>query len=38
MFTSRLKEIDHERMFLSLTILSNLGDLFPTMERINITE
>jgi hypothetical protein len=38
MFTSRLKEIDHERMFLSLTILSNLGDIFPTMERINITE
>lgn len=37
-FQARLKEIDHERTFLSLTIFSNLGDLFPTLERINYTE
>lgn len=37
-FLARLKEIDHERWFLSLTVFSNIGDIFPTVERMSITE
>jgi hypothetical protein len=37
-FLNRLKEIDHERWFLVLTVFSNIGDIFPTVERMSITE
>lgn len=30
-FLARLKEIDHERTYLALTVFSNIGDILPTV-------
>lgn len=37
-FVQHLREVDEERGYLALTIFSNVGDLFPALERMSITE